>query len=121
VIGMGGRERLVFFEYLSRGAIDAYIDARRENVRPLFLRHDTSGIQRLVSYLVRSTRSGNVRVSARFRFTQLFSAVKNGVPPPTRTGWVTIAYSSISRPAWPPRRGWHRRRPSDRHRRSKAG
>jgi hypothetical protein len=22
--------------------------------------------------------------------------VKNGVPPPTRTGWVTIAYSSIS-------------------------
>src|SRR4051794_17604318 len=24
------------------------------------------------------------------------TAVKNGVPPPTRTGWVTIAYSSIS-------------------------
>src|SRR2546427_2472390 len=55
-----------------------------------------SGIQRLVSYLVRSTPSGNVRVSTRFRFTQLSRAVKNGVPPPTRTGWVTIAYSSIS-------------------------
>src|SRR2546427_3071857 len=55
-----------------------------------------SGIQRLVSYLVRSTPSGNVRVSTRFRFTQLSRVVKNGVPPPTRTGWVTIAYSSIS-------------------------
>src|SRR5215207_1670337 len=55
-----------------------------------------SGIQRLVSYLVRSTPSGNVRVSTRLRFTQLRRAVKNGVPPPTRTGWVTIAYSSIS-------------------------
>src|SRR4051794_5834695 len=55
-----------------------------------------SGTQRLVSYLVRSTPSGNVRVSTRFRFTQLSRAVKNGVPPPTRTGWVTIAYSSIS-------------------------
>src|SRR5690348_5142816 len=53
-------------------------------------------IQRLVSYLVRSTPSGNVRVSTRFRFTQLSRAVKNGVPPPTRTGWVTIAYSSIN-------------------------
>src|SRR6195256_1717458 len=55
-----------------------------------------SGIQRRVSYLVRSTPSGNVRVSTSFRFTQLSRAVKNGVPPPTRTGWVTIAYSSIS-------------------------
>src|ERR1700744_5086 len=55
-----------------------------------------SGIQRLVSYLVRSTPSGNVRVSTRFRFTQLSRVVKNGVPPPTRTGWGTIAYSSIS-------------------------
>src|SRR3954469_8449949 len=55
-----------------------------------------SGTQCLVSYLVRSTPSGNVRVSTRFRFTQLSRAVKNGVPPPTRTGWVTIAYSSIS-------------------------
>src|SRR6185503_4223268 len=52
--------------------------------------------QRLVSYLVRSTPSVNVRVSTRSRFTQLSRAVKNGVPPPTRTGWVTIAYSSIS-------------------------
>src|SRR5262245_6158779 len=52
--------------------------------------------QRLVSYLVRSTPSGNVRVSIRFRFTQLSRVVKNGVPPPTRTGWVTITYSSIS-------------------------
>src|SRR5437870_657483 len=56
----------------------------------------TSGTQRLVSYLVRTTPSGNVRVSTRVRFTQLSRAVKNGVPPPTRTGWVTIAYSSIS-------------------------
>src|SRR5215218_1650367 len=55
-----------------------------------------SGTQCLVSYLVRSTPSGNVRVSTRVRFTQLSRAVKNGVPPPTRTGWVTIAYSSIS-------------------------
>src|SRR5689334_4089450 len=54
------------------------------------------GTQRLVSYLVRSTPSGNVRVSTRLRLTQLSRAVKNGVPPPTRTGWVTIAYSSIS-------------------------
>src|SRR5215472_7813370 len=52
--------------------------------------------QRLVSYLVKITPPGNVRVSTRFRFTQLSSAVKNGVPPPTRTGWVTISYSSIS-------------------------
>src|SRR2546429_2808949 len=58
--------------------------------------HPRSGIQCLVSYLVRSTPSGNVRVSTRFRFTQLSRAVKNGVPPPTRTGCVTIAYSSIS-------------------------
>src|SRR5215217_227667 len=45
----------------------------------------TSGIQRLVSYLVRSTPSGNVRVSTRLRFTQLSRAVKNGVPLPTKT------------------------------------
>src|SRR5207247_6163445 len=51
---------------------------------------------RLVSYLVRTTPPGNVRVSTRFRFTQLSSAVKNGVPPPTRIEWVTIAYSSTS-------------------------
>ncbi len=31
----------------------------------------TSGTQRLVSYLVSTTPSGNVRVSSRFRFTQL--------------------------------------------------
>jgi hypothetical protein len=42
--------------------------------------------QRLVSYRVSITPPGNVRVSTRFRFTQLSSAVKNGVPPPTRTG-----------------------------------
>ena len=47
---------------------------------------DAAWIQRLVSYLVRTTPSGNVRVSTRFRFTQLSRAVKNGVPPPTRTG-----------------------------------
>src|SRR5260221_10873515 len=52
--------------------------------------------QRLVSYLVRTTPPGNVRVSTRFRFTQLSSAVKNGVPPPTRIEWVTIAYSSTN-------------------------
>lgn len=56
----------------------------------------TSGSQRLVSHLVSTTPSGNVRVSTRLRFTQLSRAVKNGVPPPTLTGWVTIAYSSIS-------------------------
>ena len=38
----------------------------------------------------------NVRVSTRVRFTQLSRAVKNGVPPPTRTGCVTNAYSSIN-------------------------
>src|SRR4030081_4160446 len=64
--------------------------------RPEARADPTSGIQRLVSYLVRSTPSGNVRVSTRLRFTQLSRAVKNGVPPPTRTGGVTIAYSSIS-------------------------
>ena len=42
--------------------------------------------QRLVSYLVSTTPPGKVRVSTRFRFTQLSSAVKNGVPSPTRTG-----------------------------------
>ena len=42
--------------------------------------------QRLVSYLAKTTPPGNVRVSTRFRFTQLSSALKNGVPPPTRTG-----------------------------------
>src|SRR3954470_2996951 len=56
----------------------------------------TSGTQRLVSYLVSTTPSGNVRVSTKLRFTQLSRAVKNGVPPPTSTGWVTITYSSIS-------------------------
>src|SRR4051794_41961600 len=56
----------------------------------------TSGTQRVVSYLVSTTPSGNVRVSTRRRFTQLSRAVKNGVPPPTRTGWVTSAYSAIS-------------------------
>jgi hypothetical protein len=34
--------------------------------------------QRLVSYRVSTTPPGNVRVSTRFRFTQLSSAVKNG-------------------------------------------
>ena len=42
--------------------------------------------QRLVSYLVSTMPPGNVRVSTRFKLTQLSSAVKNGVPPPTRTG-----------------------------------
>src|SRR4051794_26700807 len=50
----------------------------------------------LLSYLVMTTPPGNVRVSTRFRFTQLSSAVKNGAPPPTSTGWVTISYSSTS-------------------------
>src|SRR5690349_25039129 len=52
--------------------------------------------QRLVSYLVRTTPPGNVRVSTRFRFTQLSRAVKNGVPLPTKTGAVASTYSSIS-------------------------
>src|SRR5438270_596171 len=55
-----------------------------------------SGIQRLVSYLVRTTPSANVRVSTRVRFTKLSRAVKNGVPPPTKTGAVASTYSSIS-------------------------
>jgi hypothetical protein len=38
----------------------------------------TSGTQRLVSYLVSTTPSGNVRVSTSLRFTQLSRAVKNG-------------------------------------------
>jgi hypothetical protein len=42
--------------------------------------------QRLVSYLVSTMPPGNVRVSTRFKLTQLSSAVKNGVPPPTKTG-----------------------------------
>jgi hypothetical protein len=46
----------------------------------------TSGTQRVVWYLVSTTPSGNVRVSTKLRFTQLSRAVKNGVPPPTRTG-----------------------------------
>src|SRR3982074_2640550 len=61
----------------------------------------TSGTQRLFSYLVSTTPSGNVRVSTRLRFTQLSRAVKNGVPPPTRTGGGTVADSSL-RPAPPP-------------------
>src|SRR3979409_855013 len=56
----------------------------------------TSGTQRLVSYLVSTTPSGNVRVSTRLRFTQLSRAVKNGVPPPTRTGWLPGAHCSLS-------------------------
>src|SRR6201995_1561076 len=66
--------------------------------RPGVRADPSSGIQRLVSYLVRSTPSGNVRDSTRFRFTQLSRAVKNGVPTATRTGWETVAYSSISPP-----------------------
>ena len=59
-----------------------------------------SGIQRLVSYLVRSTPSGNVRVSTRFRFTQLSRAVKNGVPPPPLAAAVV---SPVARPGSPAR------------------
>src|SRR5262249_26950657 len=51
---------------------------------------------RLASYRVSTTPPGNVRVSTKFRFTPLSSAVKNGGPLPTRPGWVTIVYSSIS-------------------------
>jgi hypothetical protein len=46
----------------------------------------SSAAHRLFSYRVSTTPPGNVRVSTRFRFTQLSSAVKNRVPPPTRTG-----------------------------------
>ena len=52
--------------------------------KPALIR--TTGTQRLISYLVSTTPPGNVRVSTRFRFTQLSRAVKNGVPPPTKTG-----------------------------------
>src|SRR5215211_4180905 len=64
--------------------------------RPEARADPTSGTQCLVSYLVRSTPSGNVRVSTRVRFTQLSRAVKNGVPLPTKTGAVASTYSSIS-------------------------
>src|SRR5450759_3129957 len=64
--------------------------------RPEARADPTSGTQRLVSYLVRTTPSVNVRVSTRVRFTQLSRAVKNGVPPPTKTGAVASTYSSIS-------------------------
>src|SRR5919112_2309338 len=82
---------------IRRGRHDRLGTQRREILgRPEAGADPTSGTQRLVSYLVRSTPSGNVRVSTRLRFTQLSRAVKNGVPPPTKTGAVTIAYSSIS-------------------------
>ena len=63
-------------------------DARAATVNRLGSRAQPieSGLQPLVSYLVRSTPSENVRVSTSFRFTQLSRAVKNGVPPPNRTG-----------------------------------
>src|SRR3954452_17841569 len=64
--------------------------------RPEARADPTSGTQCLVSYLVRTTPSGNVRVSTRVRFTQLSRAVKNGVPLPTKTGAVASTYSSIS-------------------------
>src|SRR5215831_2913539 len=64
---------------------------------PAYRRADpTPGAQRLVSYRVRTTPSGNARVSTRFRFTQLSRFVKNGVPLPTKTGAVASTYSSIS-------------------------
>jgi hypothetical protein len=56
----------------------------------------TTGAHRLVSYRVSTMPQGNVRVSTRFRFTQLSRVVKNGVPPPTKTGAVANTYSSIS-------------------------
>src|SRR4051794_30007341 len=59
-------------------------------------RRSDGGTQRLVSYLVRTTPPGNVRVSTRASFTRLSRAVKNGVPPPTKTGAVASTYSSIS-------------------------
>src|ERR1700710_2855666 len=82
---------------IRQGRHDRLGTQRHEILRWSEARADpTSGTQRLVSYLVSTTPSGNVRVSTSLRFTQLSRAVKNGVPPPTRTGWVTIAYSSIS-------------------------
>src|SRR3954463_11493281 len=84
-------------EWIRQGRHDRLGTKRHEMLGWPEARADpTSGSQRLVSYLVSTTPSGNVRVSTRLRFTQLSRAVKNGVPPPTRTGWVTIAYSSIS-------------------------
>ena len=62
-----------------------------------------SGIQRLASYLVRSTPSGNVRVSTRFRFTQLSRAVNNGVPPATPILRPKHSAQAIRRGGWPNR------------------
>src|ERR1700722_16632374 len=59
-------------------------------------RADDPTAQRLVWYLVSTMPPGNVRVSTRFKLTQLSSAVKNSVPPPPKTGEVASAYSSIS-------------------------
>ena len=58
----------------------------------LLARDSRTGAQRLVSYLVRITPQGNVRVSTRFRFPQLSSAVKNGVPPffTALDSWVNL-------------------------------
>jgi RNA polymerase sigma-70 factor (TIGR02960 family) len=71
----------------------AVVEYLREHHRPA---EHVARAHRLVSYRVSTTPPGNVRVSTRFRFTQLSSAVKNGVPPPPRTGWVARTYSSIS-------------------------
>ena len=49
--------------------------------------------------------------STRLRCTQLSGPVKNGVPPPPGPEWGDDSVPSISPPAWPPRRVWHRRCP----------
>jgi integrase len=40
ITGKGGKERLVFFDPEALAAIRAYLEARQDGYRPLFLRHD---------------------------------------------------------------------------------
>src|SRR5829696_6429739 len=100
----GPRRRLDWYRHLSGEGEEwralpcrsEQLDLAPGHAATLSDRQQRNRAHRLVSYLVRTTPPGNVRVSTRFRFTQLSSAVKNGVPPPTSTGWVTISYSSTS-------------------------
>jgi len=40
ITGKGEKERVVFFDQLTQGAIRAYLEARADTLAPLFLRHD---------------------------------------------------------------------------------
>ena len=86
IVGWSGRARVVPLD--ARAAMDQQrgeVAAKRVQARTR-LAYRRYPDQRLVSYLVSTMPPGNVRVSTRFKLTQLSSAVKNGVPPPTNTG-----------------------------------